>query len=389
MSKYLSQRRISMTKKIAIIGGGVVGATAAFYLSQDSEFDVTLFDEGIGQGTSAAAGIISPWLSKRRNKDWYEMVKLGAAFYPDFLSEVLAGEAIPKSVYQQVGTLLFTKKDKTLDELLKIGQKRREDAPEIGDLTILDRDEIRELVPIYTGDKRGLLASGGARVDGKELVDLLVKTASENGVAFISEKATMREAADGHWSVQAASTNETFDTVILATAAWLPEMLEPFGMAVDIRPQKGQLVELQTDWQTNDWPVIMPAGEKDIIPFLDGKILIGATHEDDAGYDLNLEDHTLREMLENAQQQFSTLFDADDIVTGRVGTRAYTSDYAPFFGEVPGMENVFTASGLGSTGLTAGPIVGYALTQMVRGEKPVLDPANYPIDQYIQLKSVD
>lgn len=377
-----------MTKKIAIIGGGVVGATAAFYLSQDSAYNVTLFDEGIGQGTSAAAGIISPWLSKRRNKAWYKMVKMGAAFYPDFLGEVLAGADIPKTVYQQVGTLLFTKKDKTLDELLEIGQKRREEAPEIGELSILNPDDIRDLVPIYTSDKRGLLASGGARVDGRELVELLVKTAVDSGATFISEKAVLSALNGGQWSVQSDSVTETFDAVILATAAWLPEILAPFDIEVDIRPQKGQLVELKTDWQTNDWPVIMPTGEKDIIPFLDGKILIGATHEDVAGYDLNLDEHTLREMLENAKQQFSTFFDEDTIVTGRVGTRAYTSDYAPFFGEVPGMANVFTASGLGSTGLTAGPIVGYALTQMVRGEEPVLDPTNYPIGQYIQRRSV-
>lgn len=378
-----------MTKKIAIIGGGVIGATAAFYLSQDSAYNVTLFDEGVGQGTSAAAGIISPWLSKRRNKAWYNMVKTGAAFYPDFLNEVLAGEDIPKTVYQQVGTLLFTKKDKTLEELLEIGQKRREFAPEIGELTILEPEDIRNLIPIYTSNKRGLLASGGARVDGRELVNLLVQTAFDAGATFISEKAELEARDDHQWTVQSKSVNETFDAVILATAAWLPEILAPFDVQVDIRPQKGQLAELKTDWQTNDWPVIMPAGEKDIIPFLDGKILIGATHEDDAGYDLTLEDHTLREMVENAQQQFSTLFDADDIVTGRVGTRAYTSDYAPFFGEVPGMKNVFTASGLGSTGLTAGPIVGYVLTQMVRGEATILDPAYYPIEQYIQRRNVD
>lgn len=373
-----------MTKKIAIIGGGVVGATAAFYLSQDTTYEVTLFDDGIGQGTSAAAGIISPWLSKRRNKAWYEMVKLGAAFYPSFLSEVLAGRPIPKTVYQQVGTLLFSKKDKTLDELLDIGLQRRETAPEIGELVILDPDDIRNLIPIYTGDKRGLLASGGARVDGRELVELLVRTAIEADATFIQEKASLIASTDGQWTVQSTSVTDKFDAIILATAAWLPQILDPFNVEVDIRPQKGQLVELQTNWETNDWPVIMPTGEKDIIPFLDGKILIGATHEDEAGYNLTLEEHTLSEMLENAQQQFSTHFDADDIVTGRVGTRAYTSDFSPFFGEVPGMENVFTASGLGSTGLTAGPIVGFALTQLVRGKEPVLDPANYPIEQYIK-----
>lgn len=375
-----------MTKKIAIIGGGVVGATAAYYLSKQVNYEVTLFDEGIGQGTKAAAGIISPWLSKRRNKAWYEMVKTGAAFYPNFLKEVLNGCDIPKSVYQQVGTLLFTKKDKTLEELLEIGIKRREEAPEIKELTILTPDEIRERIPIYTGEKRGLLAEGGARVDGKELVDLLIHAIQTNGATFISEKATLTQTEDGQWSIQSTSFQAEFDQVILATAAWLPELLEPFNLAVDIRPQKGQLVELQTDWETDQWPVIMPAGEKDIIPFLDGKILIGATHEDDVGYDLNLEEHTLREMLENAKEAFSTFFDADTIVTGRVGTRAYTSDFAPFFGEIPTMKNVFTASGLGSTGLTAGPIVGYVLAQMVSNQEPALNPNQYPIEQYIQVK---
>ena len=376
-----------MTKKIAIIGGGVVGATAAYYLSKQADYDVTLFDEGIGQGTKAAAGIISPWLSKRRNKAWYEMVKTGAAFYPNFLKEVLNGGDIPKSVYQQVGTLLFTKKDKTLEELLEIGIKRREEAPEIKELTILSPDEIRERIPIYTGEKRGLLAEGGARVDGKELVDLLIHATQTNGATFISEKATLTQTEDGQWSIQSTSFQAEFDQVILATAAWLPEILEPFNLAVDIRPQKGQLVELQTDWETDQWPVIMPAGEKDIIPFLDGKILIGATHEDDAGYDLNLEEHTLRDMLENAKEAFSTFFDADTIVTGRVGTRAYTSDFAPFFGEIPTLKNVFTASGLGSTGLTAGPIVGYVLAQMVSNQEPALNPNQYPIEQYIKVKN--
>ena len=180
-----------MVKKIAIIGGGVVGATATYYLSQNPSLTVTLFDEGTGQGTSAAAGIISPWLSKRRNKEWYEMVRMGAAFYPDFLYEVLAGASIPKNVYQKVGTLLFTKKDQTLDELLTIGKKRRKDAPEIGELTILSADEIRDIIPIYTGKKRGLFAGGGARVDGRALVDLLVKTAVDSGAQFIQEKATL------------------------------------------------------------------------------------------------------------------------------------------------------------------------------------------------------
>ena len=67
--------------KIAIIGAGIVGSTAAYYLQKNGQKEVTLFDYGQGQATKAAAGIISPWFSKRRHKAWYRMARLGADFY--------------------------------------------------------------------------------------------------------------------------------------------------------------------------------------------------------------------------------------------------------------------------------------------------------------------
>lgn len=375
-----------MTKNIAIIGGGIVGATTAFYLAQQENYAVILFDENHGQGTRASAGIISPWLSKRRNKKWYNLVKLGAAFYPDFLKTVLNEKDVPADVYQQVGTLLFTKKDHQLEELLNIGEKRRADAPEIGELNILNPADIQSLIPIYDKNKRALFASGGARVDGQELVQLLTTTAIELGTTFISQRAQLKPRINEKWTVKTETMRMEFDEVVLANAAWVAETLTPFGYQVDVRPQKGQLVELQTDWDTATWPVIMPTGEKDIIPFLDGKIVIGATHEDDAGFDLTMEEQALGEMVENAQVQFSEKFSKEFISTGRVGTRAYTSDFAPFFGEVPGMKNVYVASGLGSTGLTAGPIVGKILADFVLRKEPILDPADYPIEHYIKYR---
>ena len=46
-----------MTKKVAIVGAGIVGATAAYQLSKKG-IDVTVFDAGVGQATKAAAGIV-------------------------------------------------------------------------------------------------------------------------------------------------------------------------------------------------------------------------------------------------------------------------------------------------------------------------------------------
>src|SRR5699024_860457 len=143
--------------------------------------------------------------------------------------------------------------------------------------------------------------------------------------------------------VETTSTKDEFDAVILANSAWLPETLKPLGYHVDIRPQKGQLAQLQTDWKTDNWPVIMPTGEKDIIPFSNGKILVVAKHDDDIGVDLSVQSSSLVEMVLNALKLCSQFISTNDILSGRVRTRAYTSDLAQFFGEVPGFENVFAA----------------------------------------------
>ena len=75
--------------KIAIVGAGIVGSTAAYYLSKEKDVEVTVFDHGPGQATKAAAGIISPWFSKRRNKAWYRMARLGADFYQELKMMVM------------------------------------------------------------------------------------------------------------------------------------------------------------------------------------------------------------------------------------------------------------------------------------------------------------
>ena len=51
---------------------------------------------------------------------------------------------------------------------------------------------------------------------------------------------------------------------------------------------------------------------------------------------------------------------------------------------VPGLAGVYAASGLGSSGLTTGPIIGYHLAQLVQDKELTLDPVNYPIANYVK-----
>lgn len=372
---------MTQTKRIAVIGGGIVGATAVFYLSQKN-YAVDIYDDGVGQATSAAAGIICPWLSQRRNKEWYELASKGAAFYPQLMHDL--NESLTDSdIYQQVGTLVFKKKPSLLKKLEEIALKRRETAPEIGDISLLSPKEIKAKFPLYGSEESALFASGGARVDGSLLTKKLIDQAIANGAHHYIEKVALAHLDSTEYVISSPTQTKTYDTVILAVGAWLPKLLDPLDLKVDIRPQKGQLVQLHLQEDMSKWPVIMPYGEKDIIPFTNGKIIVGATHENDGGYDLTPTKEKLELMLKEAIELAPGLKNAT--ITGiRVGTRAYTSDFAPFFGAVPHHPNLFAASGLGSSGLTSGPLIGRILSQIISGELTDLPLSDYPIEQYVK-----
>ncbi|MDN6711745.1 MAG: FAD-binding oxidoreductase, partial [Tetragenococcus halophilus] len=117
-------------QKIAIIGGGVIGITLANYLDT-TKYDVTLFDDETGQATKASAGIISPWLSKRRNKRWYRLARDGAAFF----QKLVADMRISEKIYAKNGTILL--RTNGLEDLANLAEQRKADAPEIGEINLL------------------------------------------------------------------------------------------------------------------------------------------------------------------------------------------------------------------------------------------------------------
>ena len=363
-------------KKVAIVGAGIVGATAAYYLSKETDVEVTVFDHGYGQATKAAAGIISPWFSKRRNKAWYKMARLGADFYVDLLADIeKTGQKV--DFYQRSGVFLLKKDDSKLEELYDLALQRRDESPLIGELAILDQAAASSLFPGLKGFERLLYASGGARVDGQLLVSRLLEASQ---VKVIKKEVSLKPLSSGY-----QIDNQMFDQVILSTGAWLGHILEPLGYEVDVRPQKGQLRDYQVDLDMASYPVVMPEGEWDLIPFPGGKLSLGATHENDMGFDLTVDKNLLQQMAEAANSFYPSLKGA--VLSGeRVGIRAYTSDLAPFLGQVPNLSGVYTASGLGSSGLTTGPIIGYHLAQMLQGRSGVLDPADYPTERYIKKK---
>lgn len=342
-------------ENIGIIGGGIIGMTLANYLDT-TRFNITLFDHGVGQATKASAGIISPWLSKRRNKKWYHLARDGAAFFPKLVQDF----ALDPSIYAQSGTLLI-RDNEHLSDLLDLANERKKDAPEIGELKLLTAEQTTQLLPLLKG-MPSLYLTGGGRLDGKAYLHYLSERLKRKGIPIINEKVQLQTRRDG-WLVQGVSSVKQFDRVVLTTGPSLKSLLKPLGYQVDVRPQKGQLIAFNTAYtQSQNWPVAILDGEADLIPFNQGKILLGATHENEQKWDLTPTKEAYLQLTESTK---TFLAEPEKLFTQpyqlQVGTRAYTSDFSPFFGSLLDEPSLLLASGLGSSGLTTGPYIGYLL----------------------------
>lgn len=372
-------------KKCIIIGAGILGASTAYQLAKRGA-DVRIIDRhDQGQATEAAAGIICPWISQRRNQVWYRLATAGARFYPQLIAELEAmGETC--TGYARVGALSIHKEKSKLDTLEERARTRQVDAPELGTIKRLDHLAARERFPLLDEGYEAVEISGAARVDGRELRDALLRSATRHGAKQLSGDAILIEMEGRVTGVRVGHDTYESDEVIICAGAWAASLFEPLGIDFKVHYQKAQIVHLQmpkaTD--TRHWPVIMPPTTQYVLAFEHGRIVIGATHENDPdGYDIRVTAGGLQEVLSKGLEVAPALY-AGELLEVRVGFRPFTPNFLPVCGRVPGWEGLLSANGLGASGLTVGPWIGAQLAKLALDLEPDMPLDDYALEQVMK-----
>jgi len=369
-------------KQIIIVGAGILGASTAYHLSQAGVKVIVVDRQDAGQATDAAAGIICPWLSQRRNKAWYELAKSGAKYYSTLIEQLkIDGET--ETGYKRVGAISLHTDEVKLNKMAERAIKRREAAPEIGDVVRVSPVETSALFPPLDKEYESIHVSGAARVNGRALRNALVNASKKNGVIYIEGSAELVQSGDVISGVHVDGELFSADCVLVTAGAWASELLAPLNVAFQVRGQKAQIVHLQLEnMKTDNWPVVIPANDQYILAFDDGKIVIGATHEDDEEYNCRVTAGGVHEVLNKALSVAPGL-DKANFVEVRVGFRPVTPNFLPVIGEVPDVKGLFLANGLGASGLTVGPYLGKQLAQLALGEQTEIDLNLYEVSNAI------
>jgi D-amino-acid dehydrogenase len=170
-------------------------------------------------------------------------------------------------------------------------------------------------------------------------------------------------------------------SVIIAGGAWSRVFGEQLGVEIPIEPLRGQIIHLGLPGvETAGWPIIEPFHGHYMVCWPDSRVVCGATREL-AGFAPYVTAAGVHEVLSEALRVAPGLA-AAEIREIRVGLRPYTADHLPVLGEVPGVEGVYLATGMGATGLHLGPYSGKLAAEWAMGQESEADIAAFGVRRF-------
>ena len=415
--------------KIAILGSGVIGTTAAWYLARDGH-EVTVIDrqDGVALETSFAnAGEVSPgysapwagpgvplkairWLMMRHRPlvirpaldaamwrwGWAmlrnctqaryrvnkaRMLRL-AEYSRDCLIALRADTGIRYDERSR-GTLQLFRTQKQLDATAKdIEILRRFGVP----FELLDRGGAIEHEPALARVRDKFV--GALRLPGDETGDChqfslaLAERAQALGVQFRFGTHIRALASDGRTvtSVETDTGLVQADRYLVALGSYSTPMLAPVGIRLPVYPVKGYSITVPiTDAAGAPESTVMDETHKVAVTRLGDRIRVGGTAEL-AGYDLALDERRRRTLEHVVGDLFPQ---GGDIANAEfwTGLRPMTPDGTPVVGPTR-LANLWLATGHGTLGWTMATGTGRLLSHWMTGREPDIDTEGLAIERY-------
>jgi glycine oxidase len=356
-----------MTGKVdvAVIGGGVIGMSIAWRLTQRGR-SVTVIDPAPGSGASGtAAGMLAPVTELHYGET--PLLELGlasSALYPDFVAELTAATGSDVG-YQRLGTVAAAWDAADLHALGDLFDFQRR----LGlDVEQLSQGDLKNLEPaLAPGLPGGLLVRGDHHVNPRLLQEALTAAAMAGGAVLVPETAAgVRTEADTAVGVDLLDGSQIHArSVVVAAGAWSSRLQLPQGVLPDVRPVKGQTLELQYDGSPPVAHVIRGTARGSaiyLVPRAPGRLVVGASCEE-AGFDLRPRAGAVYELLRDAQLFLPEVAEME-LVDVSTSLRPGSPDNAPLLGRAD-IDGLVVATGHYRNGILLAPITADVIADLV------------------------
>lgn len=385
----VSRRQKQSPGSVAIIGAGIVGMSAAYFLARQG-VDVAVYDSfaPAAGATGASDGAVS--VASKKAGPLMELAIAGAEFYATLTRDgVLDDEFHPRSTFIVAST----------DEEERVLDRHADQLEHAG--VRLDR-----LTGAAYAQTLGLIAPGARAAvevhgDGHAIGYQVVERLRRHNLFPIYRNAAVSEFLwrDGAVVGLQTNTGPVFaDHILVAAGLGAAQFLDDQTI---LRPRKGQLIVTERGDETvphfrgslmssrylvskGSQPASgMPEARSFglvIDPLRTGQFLIGGTREDD-GDNLATDADAVRHLLQDAVK-LSPSMARMRLLRVFAGIRAASCDGLPLVGRL--QENVVIAAGFEGDGICLGPLMGKVCQQLICGEElsvdvSALDPARFGV----------
>ncbi len=371
MEVFLASRRI------IIVGGGIIGLSIAEHCLRRG-LQPVLLDKGpfAKEASWAGAGYLDLRDASRLGGDFLVLSRFSYDLFPEW-TERLKKESGIDPEFHLCGSLglIFNPEEEAL-----IRQIESQTAPNGLKSEWLSAAEARRKETHLSDKLRSAwYLPQTCQVRPPRLVQALLKV-------LVKGKAILRENEDVRGFIRQGSRILGVETsvakyeaeqVLLAGGAWTGGLLEILDVSLPMRPVRGQVVLFKAE--PGLLRHVLFSSSAYLVPRLDGHIYVGSTLEE-AGFDKSVTKEAVANLTQGAYRALPALEKASIEATW-AGLRPKALDDNPTLGLVPGLENLWIASGHYTHGILLSAATGHLMAQALSGEKPKLPLEPFRLDR--------
>lgn len=375
--------------RIAIVGGGIAGASVAYHLARLGVDDVTVLERGnLTCGTTwHAAGLI---MQLRSSQTMTELARYNVELYAKLEAET--GQA---TGFKSNGTLGVCRTAERLHEarrVASIAHRAGIEAYMIGPREAADRYPAMDASVIVGA----IWIPGDGQTNPVDSTMALMAGARQGGVRLCEEASVnaMRSLGSGEYRLETSGGDLTCETLVLCSGLWTRDLAAGLGARVPLYPCEHMYVLTEPlDFATPDLPVLRDTDGYTYVKEDAGKLLVGAFEPE--GKPLPLEhlpaNPRFVELPEDWDHFALPFSKAMEILPGLEhvglarfmnGPESFTPDLKFALGELPGRRRCFVAAGFNSEGIEFAPGAGRALAEWIVEGEPTRDLAEVDVARF-------
>jgi glycine oxidase len=357
-----------MSPDVIVIGAGAIGTSIGYQLAK-AGIKVMIFDRGqVGrEATGASAGMIMAHHDRDTPEPFAALSRESARLFAALAEELMDRTGLDIG-YRRIGQLQLAFDEVEEHELRA---KRAWEVERGLIVPWLDRGSALDLEPALNPTIRaGIYHADDHQVLPLAFAQALARAAADLGAVVREGAAIDRLLVEGDRVVGVALGGETVraDEVVIANGAWAAGWSTALGMAIPVRPVRGQIVALRT--RATALRHMISAADGYALARPDGSAIVGTTVEE-VGFDSRPTAAGIVRLLERALRFAPRL--AEATFTGAwAGLRPGTPDGMPLIGRVAPWHGVTLAAGHFRNGILLAPITGELVADLLARRRPRL-----------------